>query len=129
MYPCANAISILVGSIAKSRLHALALGLGMWSLVTLLWSYIVMAIGTITAEHVLQKIVIISIHINPLEWIRYGYFVFSNQTAVLGPAFYGISKFYASPPGFLFFLVISALWIVISLLGANIILTIRGKRV
>lgn len=124
-----NAISILVGSIAKSRLHALALGLGMWSLVTLLWSYIVMAIGTITAEHVLQKIVIVSIHINPLEWIRYGYFVFSSQTAVLGPAFYGISKFYSSPPGFVFFLVISMLWIMISLLGANLILTIRGKRV
>ena len=124
-----NAISVLVGSIAKSRLHALALGLGVWSLVTLLWSYIVMAIGTITAEHVLQNIVIWSIHINPLEWIRYGYFVFSNQTAVLGPAFYGVSKFYSTPPGFLFFMIISAMWVAISLLGSKLILTIRGKKI
>ncbi|MCP1144848.1 ABC transporter permease [Lysinibacillus endophyticus] len=123
-----NALSIFVGSIAKSRLHALALGLGVWSVVTLVWNYIVMAIGTITAEHVLQKIVILSIHMNPLEWIRYGYFVFSKQTAVLGPAFYGVSKFYTSFVGFLFFLFVSLMWIVFSLLGAKIILTIRGKR-
>lgn len=122
-----NALSVLVGSIAKSRLHALALGLGVWSLVTLVWSYIVMAIGTFTAEHVLKDIVVLSIHLNPLEWIRYGYFVFSDQTAVLGPAFYGISKFYASPPGFLFFIIISAMWVLFSLLGARIILSIRGK--
>lgn len=124
-----NAVSVLVGSIAKSRLHALALGLGIWSLVTLLWSYIVMAIGTVTAEHVLKKIVILSIHLNPLEWIRYGYFLFSDQTAVLGPAFYGVSKFYSSPPGYLFFILISAMWVVVSLLTAKIILTIRGKQV
>ena len=123
-----NAVSVFIGSLAKSRLHALALGLGVWSLVTLLWSYMVMAIGTVVAEHVLQKIVIVSIHLNPLEWIRFGYFVFSDQTAVLGPAFYGVSKFYASPPGYLFFIIISILWVGISLLGARIILSKRGKR-
>lgn len=124
-----NAISVLVGSIAQSRLHALAVGLGLWSVVSLLWSYIVMAIGTVTSENFLQKLVIVSIHLNPLEWIRYGYFVFSNQTAVLGPAFYNISKFYSSPPGFLFFIIISGLWVVCSLISATAILKIRGKRV
>ena len=124
-----NAISVLVGSIAKSRLHALALGLGVWSLVSLLWSYILMAIGTISSENLLQKLVIVSIHLNPLEWIRYGYFVFSKQTAVLGPAFFGISKFYSSPPGFVFFILISVLWVACSLIGATIILKWRGKRV
>lgn len=122
-----NALSVLVGSFAKSRLHALALGLGVWSFVTLVWSYIVMAIGTFTAEHVLKNIVILSIHLNPLEWIRYGYFIFSKQTAVLGPAFYGLSQFYTSPPGFIFFILVSAAWVVFSLLGARLILTIRGK--
>lgn len=124
-----NAISILVGSIAKSRLHALAMGLGVWSVVSLLFSYIVMAIGTVTSETLLQKLVIATIHINPLEWVRYGYFVFSEQTAVLGPAFYGVSKFYASPPGMLFFILISGLWVVSSLVLATVILKIRGKRV
>ncbi len=124
-----NAVSVLVGSIAKSRLHALAIGLGVWSVVSLLWSYMVMAIGTMTSENFLQKIVILSIHINPLEWIRYGYFVFSEQTAVLGPAFYGVSKFYASPLGFLFFIIISGLWVAFSLVSATLMLKIRGKRV
>lgn len=124
-----NAVSVLVGSIAKSRLHALAVGLGVWSVVSLLWSYIIMAIGTVTSGNFLQKIVILSIHINPLEWIRYGYFVFSGQTAVLGPAFYDISKFYSSPLGLLFFILISGLWIAVSLISATVILKIRGKQV
>lgn len=124
-----NAVSILVGTMAKSRLHALAMGLGVWSFVSLLFSYMVMAIGTVTSENLLQKLVIATIHLNPLEWIRYGYFVFSEQTAVLGPAFYGLSKFYSSPPGYLFFIIISSLWVSISLVASTIILKIRGKRI
>lgn len=124
-----NAISVLVGSMAKSRLHALAMGLGVWSVVSLLFSYIIMAIGTVTSENFLQKLVVASIHLNPLEWIRYSYFVFSDQTAVLGPAFYDISKFYTSPLGFIFFMLISGLWIGGSLVLATVILKIRGKRV
>lgn len=123
-----NAIGILVGSLAKSRLHALAMGLGVWSVVSLLSSYIIMAVGTITSENFLQKLVIASIHMNPLEWIRYGYFVFSEQTAVLGPAFYDLSNFYSSPPGLLFFIIISAFWVISSLVLATIILKIGGKR-
>jgi len=124
-----NGVSILVGSMAKSRLHALAMGLGVWSVVTLLFSYIVMAIGTVTSENFLQKLVIATIHLNPLEWVRYGYFVFSQQTAVLGPAFYDISQFYSSPPGLVFYVLISCLWVVGTLIAATIILKIRGKRV
>lgn len=124
-----NGVSVLLGSIAKSRLHALAVGLGVWSVVSLLFSYIIMAIGTVSSERILQKLVITMIHINPLEWIRYGYFVFSEQTAVLGPAFYSISKFYSSPPGFVSFVFISSIWIVGSLVTSTIILKIRGKRV
>lgn len=123
-----NAISIFIGSIAKSRLHALALGLGVWSFVTLLFSYLMMAIGTVTSENLLQTLVMLSIHINPLEWIRYCYFVFSDQTAVLGPAFYGMSEFYTSGPGYLVIALLSVLWVAFSLLAATITLTIRGKR-
>lgn len=123
-----NALSILIGSLAKSRLHALALGLGVWSFVTLLFSYLMMAIGTVTSENVLQKLVIVSIHLNPLEWIRYCFFVFSDQTAVLGPAFYGMSTFYTSAVGGLFIVLISGFWVVLALVAATITLTIRGKR-
>lgn len=123
-----NALSILIGSLAKSRLHALALGLGVWSVITLLFSYILMAIGTVSSQKLLQVLVMISIHINPLEWIRYCYFVFSDQTAVLGPAFYGMSKFYTSPPGSMMIFIVSLIWIVVTLTAATITLTIRGKR-
>lgn len=124
-----NAVSVLLGTLAKSRLHALAIGLGTWSVVSLLFSYIMMTIGTVSSEALLKKLVIIMIHINPLEWIRYGYFVFSEQTAVLGPAFYSMSKFYSSPPGFVIFGVISLLWVVLSLILSTILLKVRGKRV
>ena len=65
-----NAVSVLLGTLAKSRLHALAIGLGTWSVVSLLFSYIMMAIGTVSSEALLKKLVIIMIHVNPLEWIR-----------------------------------------------------------
>lgn len=123
-----NALSILIGSLAKSRIHALALSLGIWAMVTLLGSYIIMAVGTLTSENTLQTLVMLSIHLNPLEWVRYMYFVLADQTAVLGPAFFSMSKFYNSPPGILFMGIISFLWIVISLTVTNLILKIRGKR-
>lgn len=123
-----NAISIFIGTIAKSRLHALALGLGVWSVITLLFSYVIMAVGTVTSENLLKTLVMISIHINPLEWIRYCFFVFSGQTAVLGPAFYGMSATYSSAPGYLIIALISFLWVALSLVAATITLTIRGKR-
>lgn len=123
-----NAISILLGAIAKTRLHALAIGLGVWSVVSLLASYMMMAIGTLSSEALLKQLVIVMIHLNPLEWIRYGYFVFSGQTAVLGPAFYGMSKFYSSPPGFVIFGVVSLLWVALSLMMATLLLKVRGKR-
>ena len=123
-----NAISILLGRLAKSRLHALAISLGVWAFVTLIASYIIMAIGTLISETMLKNIVMTSIHINPLEWIRYMYFVLADETSVLGPAFHGMSKFYNTAPGKLFMTLISVLWIVGTLVVTNIVLTVRGKR-
>ncbi|WP_083998328.1 ABC transporter permease [Caryophanon tenue] len=123
-----NAVSIALGSFARTRLHALALGLGVWSLVSLLSSYMLMAVGTVIAEHVLQKLVMVSMHVNPLEWVRYGYFIFSDQTAVLGPAFYDMSAFYSSALGTLFYIAISVLWVVVPLTLAVFVLKRRGKQ-
>ena len=93
------AIALLIGAIAKSRLHALALSLVLWASWLLLLSYALMAIGTFSAGHVLQKLLIVNIHINPAEWLRFGYFLLSKQEAVLGPAFYSFTNFYSSPFG------------------------------
>ncbi|MEE1131525.1 MAG: ABC transporter permease subunit [Caryophanon sp.] len=123
-----SALSILLGSFAKSRLHALALSLGLWAFVTLIGSYIIMAIGTLISETMLKNIVMLSIHVNPLEWVRYLYFVLADETAVLGPAFHGMSKFYNSAPGKLFMGMISTAWVVGALVITNIVLKVRGKR-
>ena len=123
-----SALSILLGSFAKSRLHALALSLGVWAFVTLIASYIIMAIGTLISETMLKNIVMASIHINPLEWIRYMYFVLADETAVLGPAFHGMSTFYNTAPGKLFMSLISVVWVVGALSVTNIVLIVRGKR-
>lgn len=85
----------------------------------LLISYALMALGTVVAGHVLQKLTIISIHINPVEWLRFGYFIFTNQASVLGPAFYGITRFYSSTLGHVLYVVVTLLWILLPLLQAT----------
>lgn len=114
-----SALSILVGVLAKNRLHALALALAVWSIVTLILSYVLMAVGTMISEHLLKTMLIISIHINPLEWVRFSYFLFTDQTSALGPAFYEVVKFYHSTLGMVVYIAVSAVWILVPVLLAT----------
>lgn len=122
-----TSFSVFVGSLAKNRLHALAIGLGVWSLLSLVLSYVIMAVGTLIAEHLLKDVIVLHIHINPLEWIRFSYFLLADQTAVLGPAFYDIVTFYHSTIGMLYFSLFSMLWVLCPLLLATYILKKRGQ--
>ena len=120
-----TSLSIFVGVIAKNRLHALALALGVWSMITLILSYVLMAVGTIISENLLKTFISLSIHINPLEWMRFSYFVFTDQSAVLGPAFYELVKFYDSTVGLFYYSLFTALWGVSPLLLATYLLKRR----
>ncbi|HWI48329.1 MAG TPA: ABC transporter permease subunit [Rummeliibacillus sp.] len=124
-----SSIAILCGILAKNRLHALAVSLVVWALSLLLLSYALMAVGTVVAGHILQKLTIVMIHINPAEWIRFGYFLFSGQTSVLGPSFYSFTEFYSSPVGYLLYTVITILWIAFPILLAKWLLEKRGRQV
>ena len=124
-----SAIAILCGTFAKSRLHALALSLVVWAASLLLLSYALMAIGTVVAGHVLQKLTIIMIHLNPAEWIRFGYFLFSGQTSVLGPSFHHFTEFYSSTMGYVLYAFVTILWIVLPILLAKWLLVKRGRQV
>lgn len=110
-----SSIAIFVGSLAKNRLHALALSLVIWALLLLLLSYAVMAIGTIVPGHVLQKLTIFVMYINPVEWMRFGYFLLSDQAAVLGPTYFDVITFYESFVGKIVFGVVTLLWVVLPL--------------
>ncbi|WP_397540151.1 ABC transporter permease [Rummeliibacillus pycnus] len=123
-----SSIAILCGILAKNRLHALAVSLVVWALALLLISYALMAVGTVVAGHVLQKLTIVMIHINPAEWIRFGYFLFSDQASVLGPSFYSFTEFYSSPVGYLLYAIITILWIVFPILLAKWLLEKRGRQ-
>ncbi|MBK3496222.1 ABC transporter permease subunit [Viridibacillus sp. YIM B01967] len=120
------ALAILCGVIAKSRLHALALSLVVWAFALLLLSYMLMAVGTLVAGHILQKLTIVMIHLNPAEWIRFGYFIFSGQPSVLGPSFYDFTNFYSSATGFAVYAVVTLLWIALPLVLARSLLNKRG---
>lgn len=122
-----TSLSILVGSIAKNRLHALAIGLGVWSVLSLIFSYVIMAIGTLIAEHLLKDLIVLHMHVNPLEWIRFSYFLMADQATILGPAFYDIVSFYESPIGMLYYAMFSLLWIICPLALATYILKRRGQ--
>lgn len=121
------AIAILCGVIAKNRLHALALSLVVWAASLLLLSYVLMAIGTFVAGHIMLNLTIIMIHLNPAEWIRFGYFLFSGQTTVLGPSFFDFTAFYNSFLGYLIYIVVSAAWILGPLGLAQWLLSRKGR--
>lgn len=115
-----SALAIMLGSLAKNRLHSLAISLVVWALLLLLLSYLVMAIGTVVPGHVLQKLTIVMLHINPVDWLRFGYFLLSGQTAVLGPTYYDLISFYESIIGILVFIALTLLWIIVPLIFAAI---------
>lgn len=121
-----TSLGTLTGSLAKNRLHALAIGLGIWSAISLIVSYVIMAIGTLIPEHLLKGFIIVNMHLNPLEWMRFSYFVFTNQSAILGPAFYEVMKFYDSTIGLFYYSLFTVLWIICPLLLATFILKKRG---
>lgn len=121
-------LGILLGTFAKTRLFALALSLVVWSFLLLLMSYALMALGAVVPGHILQRLIIITIHINPAEWLRFGYFLFSNQASVLGPAFYDVTRFYLSPIGHVLYGGITILWIVLPLMLATKLLKEEHQR-
>ena len=112
-------LAVFVGVVAKTRLHALALSLVVWSFLLLLLSYGLMAVGTIVAGHVLQKLTIVHLHVNPAEWIRFGYFLFSGQSSVLGPSFYQLTTFYTSSIGIAVYSLLTIAWVVLPILLAG----------
>ncbi|WP_431028157.1 ABC transporter permease subunit [Lysinibacillus sp. LZ02] len=123
-----SALSIFIGSVAKNRLYALAISLVVWALLLLLLSYMLMAVGTIVAGHVLQKLTIVMMHINPVEWLRFAYFVLADQATVLGPTYYDIIAFYESGLGMVVFTVVTIAWVVVPLMASIYVLRKNGVK-
>lgn len=121
------AIAILCGVLAKNRLHALSISLVVWAAALLLISYVLMAIGTFVPGHVMLTLTIITMHLNPAEWIRFGYFLFSGQTTVLGPSYFDFVEFYTSIFGYLTYAVVCLLWVICPLFIAQWILSRKGR--
>ena len=122
-----SALSVVVGVIAKTRLYALAVALIIWSLLLLLISYALMAIGTVVAGHVLQKITVVVIHLNPVEWLRFGYLLFAEQASVLGPSYFDLIAFYNSTLGNIVYFAVTIAWVIVPLALARLLITRRGK--
>lgn len=120
-------LAILCGVLAKNRLHALSISLVVWAAALLLISYVVMAIGTFVAGHIMLDLTIVMIHLNPAEWIRFGYFLFSGQTTVLGPSYFDFAEFYNSIFGYLLYFIVSLAWVVLPLFLAQWILSRKGR--
>ncbi|WP_332650302.1 ABC transporter permease [Lysinibacillus sp. 54212] len=108
---CAS-LSTMIGALARNRLHALAVSLVVWAFFLLLLSYALMAVGTVVAGHVLQKLTIVMLHMNPIEWLRFAYFIMADQAAALGPTYYDLIQFYQSAIGKILFVLVTLLWIV-----------------
>ena len=108
-----SAISILIGSLANNRIKGLTLALGVWAFFLLISDYLVMAIGTFVAGVVLHQLVLILTFLNPVQWIRIGYILFSGNSSVLGPAYFDFAEFMSSPLGIGTYIIWSLLWVVV----------------
>lgn len=120
-------LSIVIGVLAKTRLYALALALVVWSIFLLLISYGLMALGTVIAGHMLQKITVVVIHLNPVEWLRFGYLLFAEQASVLGPSYFDLISFYQTLAGKLTYALVTVLWISVPLVLARFVVARKGK--
>ncbi|MGM0896594.1 MAG: ABC transporter permease [Bacillota bacterium] len=122
------ALALLLGAVAKNRLHALALSLVFWAAWLLLIPYALMALGTYLAGHVVKTLIIIDIHLNPVEWMRFCFFLATGNGDALGPAFYGLTGFYSSPEGGVLALFVTAAWIILPLMAAASVLKRRKRQ-
>lgn len=121
-----SAMGIFIGSIAKNRLHALALSLVVWAILLLLLSYGLMAVGTVLPGHVFQKLTIIFLHLNPVEWLRFSYFILAGQAMVMGPTYFELIQFYESIVGKIVLAFVTLSWAVLPLILTKKRLKKRG---
>jgi len=124
-----SALSIMIGAFSIHRLHALGLSLGVWAVLTLLSSYIVMAVGTVISKGLYEKVIYAHVHLNVMEWLRYVYLIQIEQTGILGKSFYYLTQFYESSFGIVVLIGVTLLWFVIPMLVAHLQLKRReGKQ-
>ena len=123
-----SAMSILIGSLANKRIKSLTLALGVWAFFLLISDYLVMAIGNFVAGVVLHKLVLILTFINPVQWIRIGYILYSGNSSVLGPAYFNFAEFMSSPLGVGTYIVCSLLWVIVPLWFSGKMLSRSGDK-
>ncbi|MFP8783285.1 ABC transporter permease [Planococcus plakortidis] len=123
-----SALALLLGALAKNRLHALALSLVFWASWLLLIPYGLMAAGTVLAGHTVKSLIIFNIHMNPVEWVRFCFFLATGNGDALGPAFYGLTGFYTEPLGVATAAAVTASWIVLPLAFAAMALKRRKRQ-
>ncbi|WP_253896163.1 ABC transporter permease [Solibacillus sp. R5-41] len=123
-----SALSIWIGTFARHRLHALGLSLGIWGFFSLLSNYIVMALGTILPNYVIEKLLYVHLHSNPFEWLRFLFLLMINQTGVLGKSFYSLTQFYTSALGITVAIILTLIWMISPLLLAVWQLKWKEKR-
>lgn len=123
-----SAISILIGSFANNRIKGLTLALGVWAFFLLISDYLVMAIGTFVAGVVLHQLVLILTFLNPVQWIRIGYILYSGNSSVLGPAYFDFTEFMRSPLGIGTYTFCSLLWVALPLWFSGKMLSRSGDK-
>ncbi|MDQ0215524.1 Cu-processing system permease protein [Oikeobacillus pervagus] len=121
-------ISMLIGVLANSRLHALGLGIFCWAFFVLFYEFIIMALTTMAPPNSVLPILTISVFLNPVELIRVFTVIFLGSGTVFGPTIYDFTIWAESGWGTFMFFVSCLLWTVIPLVMANILLK-RGNKV
>ena len=117
-----SSISIVVGSLSNNRIQSLSLALGVWAFFLLIYDYLIMAAGSLLSGTLLKTVIIIMTFINPVEWIRTGYIIYSGNATVLGPVYYDFASFFQSSWGVGTYILVTALWVSAPMVLSNVIL-------
>ncbi|WP_347861475.1 ABC transporter permease subunit [Salimicrobium sp. PL1-032A] len=104
-------LSILTGVLSKSKFHAMAIALGLWAVLVLLYEFIFMGAITFVSPAAMTPVLTLSVAINPVELVRVAAIIMIDEGVSLGPSLYDFTAFISNGAGAYLFLISMIMWI------------------
>ncbi|MCP3033338.1 ABC transporter permease [Halobacillus sp. A1] len=106
-------LSILMGVCSRTKFQSMALALGGWTFLVLLYEFIFMGLITVVTPQLLKLFLTVAVAANPIELIRVAAIIIIDEGVSLGPSLYEFTSFITGGFGSLILIVFSVLWIVV----------------
>ncbi|RXK18498.1 hypothetical protein [Macrococcus sp. DPC7161] len=122
---CASA-ALFVGIVSNTRLKAVGYALVLWTLMLIIMPFILITLNGYIPGNKLLNLMILNIHLNPVDYIRMAFYLLTHQKGILGSEMYEYVSFLYTPTGILLFVLNGLLLVILPLIIAFILLKRRG---